>query len=116
MTGGQYSPLSGYGTLASTAPYTNIDHSFDIVDLARAAGATFVARSTTYHAQQLPEIIKEAITHKGFPVVDFPVTKRFEYCLFKRFFVRSARSLEIFAKRNARFFEALFERFSLLFG
>ena len=26
MTGGQYSPLSGYGTLATTAPYTNIDH------------------------------------------------------------------------------------------
>ena len=46
MTGGQYSPLSGYGTLATTAPYTNIDHSFDIVELATAAGATFVARST----------------------------------------------------------------------
>lgn len=70
MTGGQYSPLSGYGTLATTAPYTNIDHSFDIVNLAIAAGATFVARTTTYHAQQLPEIIKEAIVHKGFSVVE----------------------------------------------
>ncbi len=70
MTGGQYSPLSGYGTLATTAPYTNIDHSFDIVELAKAAGATFVARTTTYHAQQLPELIMEAITHKGFSVVE----------------------------------------------
>jgi pyruvate/2-oxoacid:ferredoxin oxidoreductase beta subunit len=25
MTGGQYSPLSGSGTLATTAPYLNID-------------------------------------------------------------------------------------------
>jgi 2-oxoglutarate/2-oxoacid ferredoxin oxidoreductase subunit beta len=70
MTGGQYSPLSGYGTLATTAPYTNIDHSFDIVKLAAAAGATFVARSTAYHAQQLSDVIKQAITHKGFSVVE----------------------------------------------
>jgi len=70
MTGGQYSPLSGYGILATTAPYTNIDHSFDVVKLAAAAGATFVARSTAYHVQQLTDIIKQAITHKGFSVVE----------------------------------------------
>lgn len=70
MTGGQYSPLSGYGTLATTAPYTNIDHSFDVVKLAAAAGASFVARSTAYHVQQTTDIIKQAITHKGFSVVE----------------------------------------------
>jgi 2-oxoglutarate ferredoxin oxidoreductase subunit beta len=70
MTGGQYSPLSGYGTLATTAPYTNIDHSFDVVKLAAAAGATFVARSTAYHVRQLIDVIKQAITHKGFSVVE----------------------------------------------
>jgi len=70
MTGGQYSPLSGYGTLATTAPYTNIDHDFDVVELAKAAGATFVARSTTYHVQQLTKILKQAILHKGFSVVE----------------------------------------------
>ena len=70
MTGGQYSPLSGYGTSATTAPYTNIDQSFDIVELARAAGATFVARTTTYHVRQLTEILQEAISHEGFSVVE----------------------------------------------
>jgi 2-oxoglutarate ferredoxin oxidoreductase subunit beta len=70
MTGGQYSPLSGYGTLATTAPYTNIDQSFDTVELATAAGATFVARSTTYHVQQLAKILKQAILHEGFSVVE----------------------------------------------
>jgi len=70
MTGGQYSPLSGYGTFATTAPYTNIDHSFDTVELAKAAGATFVARSTTYHVQQLTKILKQAILHEGFSVVE----------------------------------------------
>jgi 2-oxoglutarate/2-oxoacid ferredoxin oxidoreductase subunit beta len=70
MTGGQYSPLSGQGTLATTAPYLNIDQAFDVVELAKAAGATFVARSTTYHAQQMADIIRQAILHEGFSVVE----------------------------------------------
>lgn len=70
MTGGQYSPLSGEGILATTAPYRNIDQSFDVVALAMAAGASFVARSTTYHVQQLTDIIEKAIRHRGFSVVE----------------------------------------------
>lgn len=70
MTGGQYSPLSGYGISATTAPYSNIDQSFDVVELAKAAGATFVARTTTYHVQQISQILQEAIQHKGFSVVE----------------------------------------------
>lgn len=70
MTGGQFSPLSGYGTMATTAPYSNIDHDFDTVDLAKAAGATFVARTTTYHAQQMTDILQKAIHHKGFSAVE----------------------------------------------
>jgi len=70
MTGGQYSPLSGYGTNATTAPYTNIDHDFDVVELSKAAGATFVARTTSYHVQQISDVIKTAILHEGFSVVE----------------------------------------------
>ena len=70
MTGGQYSPLSGYGTSATTAPYSNIDHDFDVVQLATAAGATFVARSTSYHVQQMADMLRKAILHEGFSVVE----------------------------------------------
>jgi len=70
MTGGQFSPLSGFGTLATTAPFTNIDHDFDIVELAIAAGASFVARTTTYHVQQMADILRQAILHEGFAVVE----------------------------------------------
>ena len=70
MTGGQFSPLSGPDVLATTAPYRTIDSSFDVVELARAAGATFVARSTTYHAKETVDILKGAIVHKGFSVVE----------------------------------------------
>ena len=70
MTGGQFSPLSGFGILATTAPYMNIDHDFNIVDLSISAGASFVARTTTYHVQQMAEIFKQAILHEGFSVVE----------------------------------------------
>ncbi|MCP4374530.1 MAG: 2-oxoacid:ferredoxin oxidoreductase subunit beta [Deltaproteobacteria bacterium] len=70
MTGGQYSPLSGYGTIATTAPYMNIDHDFDVIELAGSAGATFVARTTAYHVQQIEDVLQKAILHKGFSVVE----------------------------------------------
>ena len=70
MTGGQSSPLSVCGDRATTAPYGTTDAPFDAVALAAAAGATFVARSTTYHVQELSRILEQAIRHKGFSVVE----------------------------------------------
>jgi 2-oxoglutarate ferredoxin oxidoreductase subunit beta len=70
MTGGQFSPLSGYGIRATTAPFENIDPAFDVIELAKAAGATFVARTTTYHNKQITDLVKQAILHKGFSVLE----------------------------------------------
>lgn len=70
MTGGQFSPLSGCGVDATTAPFSTIDPAFDAVELARAAGATFVARTTTYHVHELQQFITRAIRHHGFSVVE----------------------------------------------
>lgn len=70
MTGGQFSPLSRRGDRATTAPFGKIYDSFDIVKLAKGAGASFVARTTTYHVKEMQEIIKKAIIHKGFSVVE----------------------------------------------
>ena len=70
MTGGQFSPLSGTEKVGTTTPFGNIDQSFDVVDMARTAGASFVARSTTYHVAQMTEIFEKAFNHKGFSVVE----------------------------------------------
>lgn len=70
MTGGQFSPLSGAGVKATTAPYLTIDSNFDVVKLAKAAGASFVARSTAYHAKEATGYLKRAIEHNGFSVVE----------------------------------------------
>ena len=70
MTGGQYSPLSGPGISATTAPYKSIDREFDVVKIASGAGATFVARTTVYHVQEMAKMMRKAIEHKGFSVVE----------------------------------------------
>lgn len=70
MTGGQYSPLSGVGVSATTAPYSSIDREFDVVKIASGAGATFVARTTAYHVQEMAKFMRKAIEHKGFSVLE----------------------------------------------
>ena len=70
MTGGQFSPLTPFGMKATTAVNGTIDHAFDAVELAKGAGASFVARTTTYHVNEMIKILQEAFTHKGFAVVE----------------------------------------------
>ena len=70
MTGGQYSPTTPYGMKATTAPYRNIEHAFNIAELAVTAGADFVGRGTVYHARLLDKLIEKALVKRGFGVVE----------------------------------------------
>ena len=70
MTGGQYSPTTPTGDKATTAPYGNLDRPFDIALLAAGAGASFAARGDVFHARETTAIIKQAMLHKGFSLVD----------------------------------------------
>lgn len=70
MTGGQYSPTTPTNSFGTTAPFGNIDKPFDICKLADAAGATYVARGTAYHANQLIKLIENGIKNKGFSLID----------------------------------------------
>ncbi len=70
MTGGQYSPLTPAGKKATTSPYGNIEPNFDVAELARSAGATYVGRSTTYHAGLLTDLIVNGIRNKGFSLIE----------------------------------------------
>jgi 2-oxoglutarate ferredoxin oxidoreductase subunit beta len=70
MTGGQYSPTTPLGGRATTAPYGNIEPPFPICELASAAGASYVARSTVYHALELDKFLAEAIAKDGFSLVE----------------------------------------------
>lgn len=70
MTGGQFSPTTPTGAITKTTSFGNIDQPFDLCKLAIGAGATYVARSTTYHILDLQKRIREGIEHKGFSVID----------------------------------------------
>jgi 2-oxoglutarate/2-oxoacid ferredoxin oxidoreductase subunit beta len=70
MTSGQYSPMTPKGMMGTTAPYGNVERSFDLAKLAIAAGATYVARATSYHAVLLEDVIGKALLNKGFSVVE----------------------------------------------
>ncbi len=70
MTGGQFSPTTPSGSYSTTSRYGNIEPAFDCCELAKASGATFVARGTAYHTQELERIILEALKHKGTSVVE----------------------------------------------
>jgi len=70
MTGGQYSPTTPHDARATTAPYGNLEYPMPISELAITAGATYVARSTVYHALELDKYIREAILKDGFSLVE----------------------------------------------
>ncbi len=70
MTSGQYSPMTPKGMIGTTAPYGNVERSFDLGNLSIAAGATYVARSTAYHVVLLEELLEKALLNKGFSVVE----------------------------------------------
>ncbi|SMC70045.1 thiamine pyrophosphate-dependent enzyme [Sporomusa malonica] len=70
MTGGQFSPLTPHMGKATTAPYGNTDRPFDLCELARGAGATFIARATTFHATLLADVIAKGLAHKGFSLIE----------------------------------------------
>ena len=70
MTGGQGSPTTPSKAFSTTTPYGNAEKHFEPCDLAKAAGASYVARATAYHAPQLERVIGEAIVHRGFSLVE----------------------------------------------
>lgn len=70
MTGGQFSPTTPLGAKAATTPWGNIDPSFDLVELAKGAGATYVARGHVGSAAQLERLIRGGLKHKGFSVIE----------------------------------------------
>lgn len=70
MTGGQHSPLTPLGQKASTAPRGTLERPFNLLELARGAGATFGARSSAAQPRQLEQLIVRGARHKGFSVIE----------------------------------------------
>jgi len=70
MTGGQTAPTTPTNRKSTTSMWGSIDTPFDVAELAITAGASFVARSTTFDFADLPALISKAIEHRGMSVVE----------------------------------------------
>ena len=70
MTGGQQGPTTLLDAFTTTTPYGNIEHPFNLVHLAAASGATYVARWTTLHVRRLTQSIKKMLQKEGFSFIE----------------------------------------------
>ncbi|MFQ5844114.1 MAG: thiamine pyrophosphate-dependent enzyme [Planctomycetota bacterium] len=70
MTGGQMGPTTPLESWTTTTPQGNAEHPFNLVHLAAAAGAVYVARWTTLHVRRLAKAVSEALDHRGFSFVE----------------------------------------------
>lgn len=70
MTGGQGSPTTPIGKTSTTTPYGAVEVPFDLVDIAIAAGANYVARWTSYHVTQLTEAVLNGLYTPGFSLIE----------------------------------------------
>jgi 2-oxoglutarate ferredoxin oxidoreductase subunit beta len=70
MTGGQVAPTTPLGFRTTTTPYGSFERPLDAARLLAVAGASYVARWTTVHVEQLVEAMKRAITTDGFAFVE----------------------------------------------
>lgn len=70
MTGGQVAPTTPIGVKTTTTPYRNVEPPFRVADLVTTAGASYVARWTTYHVLPLKKSMQAAIEKKGFSFIE----------------------------------------------
>jgi 2-oxoglutarate ferredoxin oxidoreductase subunit beta len=70
LTTGQASPTSDMGYRTKTSPKGTVESPLNPALLAVAAGATFVARSTSSKNTHLQEMIEKGIKHKGMAVIE----------------------------------------------
>jgi 2-oxoglutarate ferredoxin oxidoreductase subunit beta len=71
MTGGQQGPTTLLESFTTTSPHGNVEHPFNLVHLAAASGATYVARWTALHVRRLTQSVKKMLQKKGFSFVEF---------------------------------------------
>jgi len=70
LTTGQFTPTTEKGFKGASSPLGVNEIPLNPLVLALAAGATFVARGYALETSHLKELIKQAISHKGFAFID----------------------------------------------
>lgn len=70
MTGGQSAPTTPLDAKTTTTPYGASEHPFNLSYMAKAAGASYVARWTALHTHQIRDAIAESMNTPGFSFIE----------------------------------------------
>lgn len=70
LTTGQVSPSSRIGMKTKSTPFGNVEMPVNPITSAIMNGASFVARGFSGDAKHLVDLMKKAIRHKGFSLID----------------------------------------------
>lgn len=70
LTKGQHSPTSAFGFKAKTTPAGNIENAISPLQIALAAGISFLAQGFSHDVNQLTQIIQAGIEHRGFSLIN----------------------------------------------
>jgi 2-oxoglutarate ferredoxin oxidoreductase subunit beta len=70
LTTGQTSPTSSKGMKTKSTPHGNVENPINPMPMAMVAGATYVARGFSGKQKHLIELMKGAIMHRGFALID----------------------------------------------
>jgi 2-oxoglutarate ferredoxin oxidoreductase subunit beta len=95
LTTGQVSPTSSQGMKTKSSPFGSVELPVNPITSAIMNGATFVARAFTGDGQHLVELMKKAIQHKGFSLIDvFSPCVTFNHDNTYKFFKPRVKKLE----------------------
>ncbi len=70
MTGGQGGPTTPLEARTTTTPYGCAEHPFNLIYLAKAAGAVYVARWTALHTYEMRDAMIEGMNKRGFSFIE----------------------------------------------
>ncbi len=70
LTKGQYSPTSEFGKVTKSTPMGSLDYPINPLNMAVAAGATFIARCLDVDVKMLTEILQRAAAHQGLSFIE----------------------------------------------
>ena len=70
LTTGQVSPTSSYGMSTKSTPFGSVETPVNPITSSIMNGATYVARGYSGDVRQLTELIKGAVNHNGFSLID----------------------------------------------
>lgn len=70
LTAGQFTPTSPLGFSGKSTPTGSPEEPLNPIAIALASGGTFIARAFAGNVKQVSQLMKQAILHKGFSLID----------------------------------------------